>query len=112
MEYALSYVKEQPLFDYKDAGGVQIDLNLKLDSGLNTEAMRSSSDLTFDHDEKNLNSLSYLEEMSDIQLILDELIELTKAGNHLAAELYNKIKEKLEGISFLKNNRYLIFQIK
>ena len=96
MEYAASYVKEQPLFSYKDSGGIQIDFNLKADSGMNTEAMRTGADLIFDNEE---NHLSYLEEITDLQLILDELIELSKAGNHLATQLYDKIKEKLEGIS-------------
>ena len=97
MEYALSYAKDQPLFTYKDSGGIKIDFNLKADSGINTEAMRSSADLTFD--QENKTQLSYLEEITDLQLILDELIELSKSGNHLAAQLYDKIKEKLEGIT-------------
>ena len=96
MEYATSYTKEQPLFSYKDVGGIQINLNLKADSGLNTQAMRSYSDLHVD-DKENL--LSALEEFTDLQMILDDLIELSKAGNHLATELYDKTKDKLEQIT-------------
>ena len=58
--------------------------------------MKSNADLDFDDEE---NHLSSLEEFTDLQLILDELIELSKAGNHLATDLYEKIKDKLEGIT-------------
>ena len=83
MEYTLLYAKDQQLFTYKDSGGIKIDFNLKADSGINSEAMRSSAYLTFD--QENKTQLSYLEEITDLQLILDELIELSKSGNHLAA---------------------------
>ena len=96
MEYAGSFTKEQQLFSYKDSGGIQINYNLKTDSGINTESMKSNADLDFDDEE---NHLSSLEEFTDLQLILDELIELSKAGNHLATDLYEKIKDKLEGIT-------------
>ena len=96
MEYAASFTKEQSLFDYKDAGGIQINFNMKDDSGLNTQAMRAYSDFHFD-DKENL--LTTLEEYTDLQKILDEIIELSKAGNNLATELYEKISNKLEGIT-------------
>ena len=96
MEFATQFTKEEDLFSYKDIGGIQINLKLKADSGLNTQAMRSFSDLQFDDKETHLSSL---EEFTDIQIILDELLELSKAGNHLASQLYEKIKDKLQGIT-------------
>ena len=96
MDYTASFTKQQSLFDYKDVGGIQVNLYMKDDSGINTQAMRVYSDLHFD-DKENL--LTNLEEYTDLQKILDELIELSKAGNHLATELYEKITNKLEGIT-------------
>ena len=96
MEFASTIVKEQSLFSYVDTGGIQINLNLKADSGINTEAMRQYSNINFDNQE---NELTYLEEFTDIHKIIDNLIELSKAGNHLATQLYEKTKEKLEGIT-------------
>ena len=96
MEYAKEFTKEQELFLFPDPGGIKISLNLKADSGINTQAMRSYSNLNFNEEEKKLSAL---EEFTDIQKILDELIELSKAGNHLATELYEKINAKLQGIT-------------
>ena len=39
MEYVSSFIKEKSLFYYKDVGGIQINLFLKADSGLNTQAL-------------------------------------------------------------------------
>ena len=99
MQYASQFTKEQVLFNYTDIGGIQIALKLKADSGLNTEAMRSYSNLEFDDKDEDKHSLSSLEEFTDIQKILDELLELSKAGNHLASQLYEQIKDKLLGIT-------------
>ena len=96
MEYASEYTKTQDLFTYTDIGGIQVNLNLKLDSGLNTQAMRAYSQLLTDDQE---NHLSTREEFSDIQKIIDELIELSNAGNSLATKLYERIKDKLDEIT-------------
>jgi hypothetical protein len=96
MAYATDYIKQENLFYYEDVGGIQVFLNLKVDSGINKFALYSYSDLIFDENSYYLSSLS---NNTDLQQTLDKLIELSKAGNHLANELYEQIKEKFEGIT-------------
>ena len=96
MAYATDYIKQENLFYYEDVGGIEIFLNLKVDSGINKFALYSYSDLIFDENSYYLSSLS---NNTDLQQTLDKLIELSKAGNHLANELYEQIKEKFEGIT-------------
>ena len=96
MDYTSEYIKQENLFYYEDTGGIEIFLNLKVDSGINKLALYSYSDLIFDDRSYYLSSLS---NSTDLQTTLNNLIELSKAGNHLANKLYEQIKEKLEGIT-------------
>ena len=92
---ATQYIYGSTLFYYEDIGGIEVSLNLKADSGLKDISQRTYSELLFD---KETHSLSELIEYTDLGKVLDELIELSKAGNHLATELYEKIKDKFEDI--------------
>ena len=89
---AIQYIKQKELL-HIDSLGVEVNLNLKINSGLNTDSMKAISDFSFDEEEHNIYNKEHL---SDIQIIIDKLKVLSKAGNYLATQLYDKISEKLE----------------
>ena len=88
----VQYIRQKDLF-HIDSLGVEIDLNLKINPGLNTDAMRTHLDISFDEENKEIYKR---EEITNIQEILNQLSALSKAGNILATQLYDKIIEKLE----------------
>ena len=90
-----NYIREENLFYYQDIGGIEIFLNLRTE--INNFALGTFSDLIFD--EKKNDYLSELNNKTELQKTLDKLIELSNAGNRLANELYEQIKEKFEGIT-------------
>ena len=71
MMYTNYYIKKENLFYYEDTGGIEISLDLKVDSGINNFALYSYSDLLFD---KNSYYLSSLSNNTDLQITLDKLI--------------------------------------
>ena len=89
------YIKEESLF-FEEINGVQINLNLKNDIGIGTGSMKTNSFLSFDNNETDLLSKT---EQSPINILLEELIILSKAGNNLANELNEQIKGKLDNIT-------------
>ena len=88
----VQYIRQKDLF-HIDSLGVQVDLNLKINPGLNTNSMSTHLDISFD--EEN-NEIYKREELTNIQEIINQLSALSKAGNILATQLYDKITEKLE----------------
>ena len=91
---AIQYIRKKELF-HLDSLGVEINLNYKLNPGLNTDAMRSELEFSLDDNTYNMYEKSQL---SDIQKIIDQLSALSKAGNILATQLMDKIGDKLEQI--------------
>ena len=91
-----TYIYEKPLFKYEDIGGAEIKLILKDDSGINSETMKSHSDLRYDY---NQTDIIHIEQSSDLTDILRKLIRLSQAGNHLATQLYNNVKNYFENIT-------------
>jgi len=89
---AIQYIREKEIF-HVDSLGVEVNLKLKLNPGLNTDAMRSHLNFSFDEQEHNLYKK---EQLSDIQKIIDQLRALSRAGNIIATQLYDKIADKLE----------------
>ena len=87
------YIKRAHLFS-QEALGIQFNLDLKIDSGLNSK-MGAFGSLFFDSYEHNFTSI---EQYSTITELIDELSGLSKSGNVLAEQLSIKIKEKLENI--------------
>ena len=87
-------IQHGDLFTYEELG-IAINLGLKIDPGLNSPNMGVYGSLIFDTNESDYSAL--LEE-SNIQNIIDQLSSLSKAGNKLASELYDKISDKLEQI--------------
>ena len=91
---AIQYIREKEIF-HVDSLGVEVNLKLKLNPGLNTDAMRSHLNFSFDEEEHNLYKK---EQLSEIQKIIDQLRALSKAGNIIATQLYDKISDKLENL--------------
>ena len=87
------YIKQSDLFS-QEALGVKVNLDLKIDSGLNSR-MEAFGSIFFDDKEHNYTSI---EQYSTITNLIDELASLSKAGNFLAQQLSIKIKSKLEEI--------------
>ena len=90
----VQYIKQKDLF-HMDSLGVEININMKLNPGLNTDKMSSNLELSFDDETHELYNQPHL---SNIQNIIDQLKALSKAGNILATELYDKIINKLEDL--------------
>ena len=74
---------------------IQINLDLKINSGLNSEKMGAYGSIIFDDYEIDYSSI---EEISGLNELIDKLTILSKSGNILASELYDKIYDKLETI--------------
>ena len=91
---AIQYIKKKELF-HIDSLGVQVNLDFKINPGLNTNAMSSQLNFSFDDEEHNLYKK---DELSDIQDIINKLRALRNAGNVLATQLYDKIADKLENL--------------
>ena len=89
---AIQYIKQKELF-HLDSLGVEINLNMKLNPGINTDRMSSGLDLSFDDVTHELYNQPHL---SNIHNIIEQLRALSKAGNILATQLYDKIIDKLE----------------
>ena len=81
------FIGEESLF-YKEIFGAKINLNLKIDSGLNVEAMRSLLNLKIDNKDSELINIA---QFSNLNQIIKKLISLSNAGNNLAYKLYEKI---------------------
>ena len=91
---AIQYIREKEIF-HVDSLGVEVNLKLKLNPGLNTDAMRSHLNFSFDEEEHNLYKK---EQLSEIQKIIDQLRALSRGGNIIATQLYDKISDKLENL--------------
>ena len=89
-------VSKEQLFNYSHHSGLEIDINLQINAGLNTEAMEASNLITIGDEEKQIASLK---QISDIDKTLNNFISLIKAGNHLATDLYKNIKDIMNNIT-------------
>ena len=85
-----TYIYKKPLFEYNDIAGAELKLILKDDSGINSETMKTHSDFIHDN---NQADIIHIDQSSDLTNILKKLIRLSRAGNHLATQLYNNIKK-------------------
>ena len=89
---AIQYIRQKEIF-HVDSLGVEVNLNIKLNPGLNTNAMSSHLNFSFDTEEHNLYKS---DQLTEVQNIIDQLRALSRAGNYLATQLYDQISEKLE----------------
>ena len=89
------FIKEQNLF-YQEFFGTKIYLNLKYDSGINTESMKSFLNLIFNEKE---NEIININQFSDINNAIKSLNCKTKTGNYLAYQLYETLKNSLDTLT-------------
>ena len=86
---------------------MNVKLIKKNDIGMNVGSMKAFSNFLIDDSN---NEISNLKQYSNISNVLNKLIILSKSGNEILLELYNKINENLEKIknSVSNNITYLI----
>ena len=107
------YKNEDTIFEYNDLGGANIFLLMMDDSSINSETFKANSYLKVDEEEKELVSNYQDSSLTDI---LNKLLILSKAGNKIADELYQGIKNPLEEITnYLKKqisslNKLLVYE--
>ena len=89
-------ISEENLFSFDGYGGIMINLNLKDNIGLNTEAMEAFTNLKIEDENKELVKLK---EYTDINKIIYKLIDLSKSGNNLATTLFNSLKPIFNNIT-------------
>ena len=89
-------VEKRKFFDFSHYGGVNIQISLLDNVGYNSQAMVASNFIQIDDKKENL---AELKQFTDIDKCIKKLIHLSKAGNKLATNLYNKIKENLNNIT-------------
>ena len=75
--------------------GISVDYSFMINSGINTDFMEADSTLFLDNNSTEDISSSK-ESSKNINRIIKELYTLSKAGNHLATELLQKINITLE----------------
>ena len=90
-------IKEENIFEYNGLEGGNIYLSMLIDSSLNSDTMKANSYSKFNEDE--VNELNSNEHESILTNILNKIIILSKAGNHLANELYQNIKKLMGDIT-------------
>ena len=89
------YIGEESLFS-KDFAGARINLNLKIDSGLSVETIKSLLNLNYNSQE---NQLVNVIQFSDFDNLLKKLISLSNSGNYMAYQLYKHIKNNLDDLT-------------
>ena len=106
------YDREETLFN-KEIFGVNISLNLKNNPGINSQNMKVLTNLKFNDEQ---NELVNIVEFTDLNKILKKLKLLCMAGNNLAKELYEKIKDKFDilnneiSIKIKSLNNFIIYK--
>ena len=85
---------------------VQINLNLKINPGINSNILGAYGNIIFDDKEILYSSI---EEASVLQSLIEKLSTLSKAGNILATELYDKINNRLEAFTNEVSIKIMIF---
>ena len=91
----IQQIKQADLFNDRITP-IQVDLALKINSGINSEITGAYAGIIYDETEINFSSI---EENSKINQLLEKLSQISKAGNSLASELYDKIYYKLEDLA-------------
>ena len=91
------FYKEENIFNYADSEGVNIFLSILDDSSLNSETMKAKSLIKFGEDktvelvDNNVHSV--------LTKLINKITILSKAGNHLANELYQNTKNLMKNIT-------------
>ena len=89
------HIKDASLFS-STITPIQINLNFKINPGINSPKMGAYGSVIFDDHEIKYSSI---EVDSVLQGLIEKLSSISKAGNTLASELYDKINGKLDNIT-------------
>ena len=112
MIYKQHLTKEESLFS-GEFYGKSINLNLKIDSGINVETMKALSVLKLG--DENIE-ISKIEQPTNLNKIIDKLKSLSNKGNYLAYQLYEKLKKNIDelpqelSIQILNLNNLIIYK--
>jgi hypothetical protein len=87
--------KEESLF-YMELLGTIINLNLKIDSGVNVETMKTVSNLQLGKEKYEISEK--FEQFSNLNRIIEKLKSLSHKGNYLAYQLYEKLKKCIDDL--------------
>ena len=90
------FISYQQLFNYTYENIFEIEINSKVNMGFNTATMEASNDIIIDGVAKYID---YVNNYSDINIAINKLLSLSKAGNNLANELYKNIIKKFDNIT-------------
>ena len=71
------------------SSGISVSLSLFINSGINSDFMQAGMKLEIDDEKKDIATVE--ESSRSFNRIIKKLYILSKAGNHLASELYQKI---------------------
>ena len=89
------HIKNAHLFS-STISPIQINLDFKINPGINSPEMGAYGSIFFDDQEIKYSSI---EVDSVLQGLIEKLSSISKAGNILASELYDKINGKLDNIT-------------
>jgi len=89
-------VKEEQLFNFEHYGGVNLFYFLKDDIGLDSESMKAYGNLLIDD---YIKELSNLKEFTNLDKIIEELLDLSQSGKELASGLLNSTKDSFDNIT-------------
>ena len=91
--------KKRKLFSFSHYGGVNIQISLKDNVGINSQKMEAFNYVEIDGNKTEF----FLNKFTDLDNIIKHLENLSNAGNNLATKLYNKVKENLNNITEIIN---------
>ena len=90
------FIANEKLFNFTYSNIFDITINNKVNVGYNTAAMEASNNIVIGGVSKSIDEVK---NYSDINIALDKLISLSKAGNNLATILYDNIIKKFNNIT-------------
>ena len=93
--YNTHFSKEEILF-YKEILGAKLNLKLRIDSGLNTESIKTFLELYLNEEKFELDNT---QEFSNLNDIIKKLLTLSNAGNSIAYQLYEALKNNLNNLT-------------
>ena len=97
------FTNENNLFNYNSNDGIEINMGLKINSGINSEYSEANSNIQIEDLKKNIATSK--ESSSNFNKIINELIVLSESGNHLATQLYEKTNNSLDSMTLEINER-------
>ena len=89
--------KQNDLFNYGSDNGIEINMGLMINPGINTEYCGGIFNLQIENNKTNIETSKV--SSLNINKIINKLITLSEAGNHLATILYQKMNDTLDNMT-------------